>query len=218
MRGGPRQRESITITVRSHAFGRVAEATGVHGQARFGQPATRRADGLLPPVELDEPQRPRALTNGPAPSGTTLATARFRAVSARTVWPSSHRSDRATRARRHLATQMTIAAAGTSKAVGPDQFCIYTPLAYCVIGNNRRLSTWIESCMLVTRFRRVEIGLLTVIAIRGRAVKGPSLADHLMPDATCLSNPRVCDGPLSDVRYEGSPRRGPAIASRRAHS
>ena len=31
--------------------------------------------------------------------------------------------------------------------------------------------------------RRVEIGLLTESAIRGRPVKGPSLADHILPDA-----------------------------------
>ena len=54
-------------------------------KAGFGPSSDRRADGLLPPVELDEPQHPRVLTNGPAPSGTTHATARFRAVSARTV-------------------------------------------------------------------------------------------------------------------------------------
>jgi hypothetical protein len=30
----------------------------------------------------------------------------------------------------------------------------------------------------------VEIGLLTAIAIRGRPVKGLSLADHVTPDVT----------------------------------
>ena len=34
-------------------------------------------------------------------------------------------------------------------------------------------------------------GLLTVIAIRGRAVKGLSLADHLTPDALPDANVRV---------------------------
>ena len=36
---------------------------------------------------------------------------------------------------------------------------------------------------MITSFRRVEFGLLTVIAIRGRPVKGHSLADHITPDA-----------------------------------
>jgi hypothetical protein len=37
--------------------------------------------------------------------------------------------------------------------------------------------------VMIVSSRRVEIGLLTVIAIRGRAVKGLSLADHFTPDA-----------------------------------
>jgi hypothetical protein len=32
----------------------------------------------------------------------------------------------------------------------------------------------------------VEIGLLTAIAIRGRPVKGLSLADHVTPDAAVV--------------------------------
>ena len=48
---------------------------------------------------------------------------------------------------------------------------------YCVIDYNRRLSTLDRVVRVDHEYvRRVEIGLLTVIAIRGRAVKGHSLA------------------------------------------
>jgi hypothetical protein len=47
---------------------------------------------------------------------------------------------------------------------------------YCVIDDNRRLSTWIELCVWITSIQASGVGLLTVIAIRGRPVKGHSLA------------------------------------------
>jgi hypothetical protein len=50
-------------------------------------------------------------------------------------------------------------------------------IVYCVIHNNRQLSPGRARNARDPRiFRRVEIGLLTVIAIRGRPVKGHSLA------------------------------------------
>jgi hypothetical protein len=47
---------------------------------------------------------------------------------------------------------------------------------YCVIDDNRRLSTWIELCVWITSIQASGVGLLPVIAIRGRPVKGHSLA------------------------------------------
>jgi hypothetical protein len=56
--------------------------------------------------------------------------------------------------------------------------------------------------------RRVEIGLLTECAIRGRPVKGPSLADFFPPDAICDVATGDCDGvSICPVSLTDVPRR-----------
>ena len=53
---------------------------------------------------------------------------------------------------------------------------------YCVFRNNRRPSLKRDERVIIVKSRRrVETGLLTAIAIRGRPVKGLSLADHTLP-------------------------------------
>lgn len=51
--------------------------------------------------------------------------------------------------------------------------------AYCMIANNRQLSPWLGQRERRRVSRRVENGLLTANAIRGRPVKGLSLADFV---------------------------------------
>jgi hypothetical protein len=56
---------------------------------------------------------------------------------------------------------------------------IELPNAYCVIRNNRQPFSPARFAFHRDPRRRVETGLLTAIAIRGRPVKGLSLADPI---------------------------------------